>query len=204
MSSKSRIILLLLTMVLTIVLSVYISFAWFNMIETTDPILINTGSLRVDSEFLYGVDNDYDGVVDNGEYLEVNEGGITFTNVIPGQKYPYRIFIRNLGTIPGQLSISINHLEGSSEMLNGFKIWFNDPVDGWQGISLANAIVDHDEILTLPLLENNVIISENGASGDYYYFDFVIEVTEDISSNGGELIIRNFLITLMQIPQNND
>jgi hypothetical protein len=29
-------------------------------------------------------------------------------------------------------------------------------------------------------------------------------VTEDISSNGGELIIRNFLITLMQIPQNND
>lgn len=203
MSSKSRIILLLLTMVLTIVLSIYISFAWFSMIETTDPILINTGSLRVESEFYYGVDANYDGIVDEGQYQKITEGGISFNNIIPGQKYPYRIITRNLGSIPGQLSISINNLEASKDILKGFNITFNHPTLGLTKVSFASAIIDDKGIINLPLLNNDVIVQENGKENDIYIFDFVIEVTENITNNDGSLVIRNFLINLSQVPRDN-
>ena len=75
----------------------------------------------------YGLDSDFDGELDDGTYAEITTAGIGFTNVIPGQIYTYRLVVRNMGTVDGILSISINDIIATAGMYEGFSVSFTDP-----------------------------------------------------------------------------
>ena len=61
MNRRVRIIQLLLALFFSIVLFIFVAYAWFVTLEKTEPIIINTGSLRADCKFYRGIDSDYDG-----------------------------------------------------------------------------------------------------------------------------------------------
>lgn len=198
MNGKSKVVLLILTMVLTVVLLMYMTYAWFDMVKETNPIIIQTGTLRLESSLYYAYDSNDNGTIEESEYEEVLEGGLEFTRIIPGEKYYFRIYTKNIGTIPGYLSISINDLSATKEsLLQGFCVVFQDPksVDEITVISLH----DHNNY-KIQLFENVKLVKN-----EFFTFDFTLEATELITSQvkGETLTITNFLIRLDQNPQNN-
>lgn len=193
MSSKSKIILSLLTMAFTIVLALYISFAWFTMIESTEPILINTGSLRVTSG-LYQAE--FDQVGNITKYTKIEEGDLTINLVTPGQKLSYRIIAQNNGTIPGKLSITVNDIVGDMAMLSGFKIDFIDPTNNEAKAVFLDSVEPNESDKMVILLFSDLILEE----AELVQFDFDIVVTSSINSTmkNQTLLINNFIINLEQ------
>lgn len=193
MSSKSKIILSLLTMAFTIVLALYISFAWFTMIESTEPILINTGSLRVTTG-LYQAE--FDQVGNITKYTKIEEGDLTINLVTPGQKLSYRIIAQNNGTIPGKLSITVNDIVGDMAMLSGFKIDFIDPTNNEAKAVFLDSVEPNESDKMVILLFSDLILEE----AELVQFDFDIVVTSSINSTmkNQTLLINNFIINLEQ------
>lgn len=222
MASKTKVILLMLSIILTILLALYSTLAWFKMIETTEPILINTGSLRVESKFYFGVDQNDNGTIEDNEYDEVTEGSLPLYNVIPGNKFYYRITVENKGTIDGFLSISINDIKADVEsMLAGFKIKYIDPtsviVEDDEELEEMNQqeeqetpspikeiffdkVTPVDGKLRVMLFKNLLLTDRDAEDGNNFTFDFEIEVTPDINGNVSrkKLEITNFTINLVQ------
>lgn len=222
MASKTKVILLMLSIILTILLALYSTLAWFKMIETTEPILINTGSLRVESKFYFGVDQNGNGTIEDNEYDEVTEGSLPLYNVIPGNKFYYRITVENKGTIDGFLSISINDIKADVEsMLAGFKIKYIDPtsviVEDDEELEEMNQqeeqetpspikeiffdkVTPVDGKLRVMLFKNLLLTDRDAEDGNNFTFDFEIEVTPDINGNVSrkKLEITNFTINLVQ------
>lgn len=192
MKKMSKITLLIIAMMLTMVLTIYITFAWFDLTKETKPIIINTGSLRLDSKLFFGIDTNYDGVLDDNQYTEVTEGGIEFTNVTPGQIYTFKMFVQNKGTIPGELSITINDLTYvDQDILQGFSLEYKDPQTQEVVIKGFDEAVDNDLMMVDKFLLDKQEIIE---------IDFQIRITSKVGNNNQneKLIITNYVITLNQ------
>jgi len=188
----SKITLLIIAMMLTMVLTIYITFAWFDLTKETKPIIINTGSLRLDSKLFFGIDTNYDGVLDDNQYTEVTEGGIEFTNVTPGQIYTFKMFVQNKGTIPGELSITINDLTYvDQDILQGFSLEYKNPQTQEVVIKGFDEAVDNDLMMVDKFLLDKQEIIE---------IDFQIRITSKVGNNNQneKLIITNYVITLNQ------
>ncbi len=183
---KRTLIYSVFTVIVAFFLTVIIVLAWFMVSEKTEPIIITTGALRTECSFYYGRDSDFDGELDDGTYVEITEAGIEFFNVTPGQIYTYRIVARNLGTVDGLLSITINDIIATdARMYEGFTVMFSDPET--KEIALLNG--------DLPLF-TDLILPE----GETYVFDFLIKINETISSElkYDTLTITNFIVRLDQ------
>lgn len=192
MKKMSKITLLIIAMMLTMVLTIYITFAWFDLTKETKPIIINTGSLRLDSKLFFGIDTNYDGVLDDNQYTEVTEGGIEFTNVTPGQIYTFKMFVQNKGTIPGELSITINDLTYvDQDILQGFSLEYKNPQTQEVVIKGFDEAVDNDLMMVDKFLLDKQEIIE---------IDFQIRITSKVGNNNQneKLIITNYVITLNQ------
>jgi hypothetical protein len=194
MTRKSKLVLLLLAMILTAVLTTYISFAWFSLSQSTKPIIITTGSLRVSTHFYVGVDENHDGVLDNNQYDEVTEGGISFTNVIPGQIFTFRLVAVNEGTTDGTLEIIMNDIETTDiNLLKGFTLYYINPTDD----SVVN--------ISLENYKNNKFNMFEGYNlsgyGDGLIFEFKLIANELISANlqTDVLMINNYIVNLVQV-----
>lgn len=72
-------------------------YAWFGLIEKTQPIIIYSGTVELEA-LLYDSNED-----------QITEA-ITITNVVPGDEYEYTLIIRNLGTIPSKLTVDFSFL----------------------------------------------------------------------------------------------
>jgi uncharacterized repeat protein (TIGR01451 family) len=174
-------------MIMTLILSVVVSYAWFIMIKRTEPIVIQTGSLTTLCTFYYGIDSNYDGVLDDGAYEEIMTENITFSNTAPGQVYTYKIVIKNTGSIPGFLNVTMNDIIATTpSMIDGFSLSFQNP--------LPKQFNQIDSNLTL---FSDYILNENTT------FDFVfqIRVKDTVSSalRFESLTIKHFTISLNQI-----
>ena len=181
---KSKLLLLLIPIFL--ILGV-ITYAWFAVINKTDPIIIATGSLRVDAKLYYKTEV-------SGTYTEVEDGGINLNYVIPGKKFYFKLEITNIGSIPGELTVEIINITYTDEGLEGlFDIFFVDPSDVDE-LEISKSITG-DELL----LFSEAYI-ENGED-EKLIFEFVIMgnalVTEAIQ--GESTTLTSFLITLDQI-----
>ena len=191
---KSKIILMLITMFLTIVLSVYITFAWFDMIRSSKPIIINTGSLKQSSSFFYGVDLNKNGIIEESEYEGVSEGGISLFGVLPGEVNYFRIRAKNLGNIDGNLTIIMNDMIISNrDILEGFYVeyTYNDEV-----IHIDLSEATGDESLSLVLIENVTLSPE-----EQFFLDFkmIVKPEHNSSWGGEELRITNYIIRMVQV-----
>lgn len=182
-------------MILTLILAGYVSFAWFSMIETTKPITFTTGTLKSNTSFYRGIDSDLDGVLDNGEYQQIFQGGIQFTNVIPGQIYTFKINFRNEGTIQGLLTLTMNGVIGTNtDILEGFTVRYVDP--------------NTEEIVTITLDQNQndaiLLFTDHILEPlELFTFHFTLEANENlsVSSKNQTLTINNYIIQLDQIQE---
>lgn len=187
MGGKSKIILLSLTMLLTIVLTIFITFAWFDMInETKTPIIINTGSLRLKSDLYY---------LEDEEYIHLETGGIDFEGVIPGEEIVFKIDSINNGNVKGYLNLKINIVNSNYEFLKCFNVKYIDPSDS----NKTEKIVGLDTIM-----QNNKIIFTNVFldAQKVLEFNFTISVNQNMTSafSGEVLTIQNFILNLNQNP----
>src|SRR5690554_1300747 len=125
---NKKIILSIMT-VIVFMLTISVTYAWFTNVETSQPIIIKTGSLTADFHFYQKL---------NDDYQEVTEK-LNFNNAIPGEIYEFRIVVSNEGTIDGNLTFVIDEiLFSNQEILSGFKLSFYNPqTKAYQEIPLA-------------------------------------------------------------------
>ena len=183
---KRTLLYSIFTVIVAFFLTVVIVLAWFMVSEKTEPVVITTGALRARCNLYYGLDSDFDGELDDGTYAEITTAGIEFTNVIPGQIYTYRLVVRNMGTVDGILSISINDIIATAAgMYERFSVSFTDPET--KDLAFVNGDL---ELFTELFL----------AEGDTYEFNFLIKINETISAEFRyeSLTITNFIVRLDQ------
>lgn len=190
MNRRVRIIQLLLALFFSIVLFIFVAYAWFVTLEKTEPIIINTGSLRADCKFYRGIDSDYDGVLDEGAYEEITAAHLHFVNVIPGQIYTFKLSVTNIGTVSGFLSVTIDDIfSEEEELMEYFTVSFDVP-------ETADIPLSASENGRLTLFEYFVLEPENT-------YDFVFQIR--IGNFSGDifhlktLTIARFIVDLIQV-----
>lgn len=186
---SSIFIFLSVVMVITTVV-----FAWVVLTFRSEEIIVTTGSIKVEANLFYATDENYDGNLDlvSGEpvYNPITSPGITFTEVIPGQKYTYRLVITNTGTSDGFLSIYIKDiLTIDSDMYQMLKITYINPVnDTLTEVNLNNQNVT---------LFNDYLLDESAILN----LDFIIEVRTNANNDlqNSSISIGFFEVRLNQI-----
>lgn len=109
--------LLLLTLLITMILTAStVVFAWFTLVEKTQPILIYSGSIKLKAN-LYLVKED-------NSREEITES-FTFNNVVPGQSFTFELVVKNEGSLNGDLEVDFTFKSNKSNHLNYFKIIHN-------------------------------------------------------------------------------
>lgn len=190
MNRQFRIIQLLLMLVCTIVLFIFVAFAWYISLDKTDPIIINTGSLRADCKFYRGIDSNYDGELDDESFIEITEADLHFVNVIPGQIYTFKLSVTNIGTISGFLSVRMNNIITEDEdLLNYFNVSFVEPTE-------TEIIFSAAEDGKLELFNKYILEPETT-------FDFIFQIKVGNFSGDNfhlkSLTIEHFIVDLIQI-----
>lgn len=190
MNRQFRIIQLLLMLVCTIVLFIFVAFAWYISLDKTNPIIINTGSLRADCKFYRGIDSNYDGELDDESFIEITEADLHFVNVIPGQIYTFKLSVTNIGTISGFLSVRMNNIITEDEdLLNYFNVSFVEPTE-------TEIIFSAAEDGKLELFNKYILEPETT-------FDFIFQIKVGNFSGDNfhlkSLTIEHFIVDLIQI-----
>lgn len=194
MKKHGKVIYLSIMLFIIAMSLITITFAWIIVINKTEPIIITTGSIEVKANLFYGKDEDDNNIISADEYKLVDEGGIIFSNIIPGQKFYFKIDIENKGTIPGKLSLSVINIIVSSEIINHkFELSYNDPSTNEEKTISLHELLDDNYLY----LFENFVITENGK----FSFYFTVTGTSEINHNlmGEFLKINSFLVRLDQI-----
>lgn len=192
MSNKSKVIKLSLMLIATVFALVMITFAWFMAINKTDPIIIESGTLRVSAELYIGKDKNDNGQIEEDEYELVSDKIKNLTNVIPGKIYSFKLIITNNGTVPGNLSVSIINITYSNHIMNNaFKIFYFDPIEEYESIKQINGE------------DLNIFQEYKIEKKSSFLFYFSIVGDESISSemSGHFVKLTSFLIRLDQIQE---
>lgn len=190
MNRQFRIIQLLLMLVCTVVLFIFVAFAWYVSIDKTEPIIINTGSLKADCKFYRGLDSDYDGVLDDDSFVEITEANLQFVNVIPGQVYTFKLSVTNIGTVSAFLSVKMENINTEDEeILNYFTVSFDDPIT-------AEITFGEAQAGDLQLFDSYVL-----DPGITYDFIFQIRVGNFSGNNFDlkSLTVGHFIVELVQM-----
>jgi hypothetical protein len=179
-------------LIATIVLFIFVSYAWYSSLEKSEPIIINTGSLRADCRFFKGIDSDYDGVLDEGSYEEITEAHLSFLMVIPGQIYTFKLSATNTGTTEGFLAINVGDIiSDDEELLSYFSVYFTEPTE--RTVLLSEAEAGNLELFNLYVLEAN-------QSFDFIFQIKVGNITED-KLHLKSLTISHFIVDLIQVHE---
>lgn len=188
MNNKAKVIKLLLILVPTIISIIVITFAWFMVITKTDPIIIRSGTLRVEANLYYEDDD--------GEYVEITES-ITFSNIIPGAVFKFKLTMKNAGSIDGHLMVDILSIVFSDEIIEeAFELCYIDPSD--KTVPPEEKLIPIDQS-SLKLFKEYKLDSQ-----EEFDFYFCVRGTEIITQEmqGMYLKLTSFLITLDQIQPN--
>ncbi|MDY0277265.1 MAG: hypothetical protein RBQ97_04190 [Acholeplasma sp.] len=94
MQKKRKYTFLIISLIMSCISVITVIFAWFSVVDKTEPIFIYSGKLEVEANLyvIYGAD------------LKEISSEYTFEYIIPGMKEFFVLKIRNAGTIPGNLS----------------------------------------------------------------------------------------------------
>jgi len=190
MNRQFRIIQLLLMLVCTIGLFFFVTFAWYVSLDKTDPIIINTGSLRVECKFYRGIDSNYDGDLDDDSYVEITEADLHFVNVIPGQVYTFKLTVTNIGTVSGFLSVRMNDIfTEEEELLNYFIVSFSEPTE--TEILLSAAEAGRLELFNKYILEAETTFQ--------FIFQIKVGNISDDKFHLKTMTIEHFIVDLIQV-----
>lgn len=160
--------LLFLTLFITILLTAStVVFAWFTLVERTQPILIYSGSIKLSAN-LYLVE-------DETTKTEITES-YAFNNVIPGDIYTFELVVKNDGSLNGDLVIDFSFDKSKELLLEHFSIkyllqeeTFNSLFKIEEELDKRSAITITFYVEVLPTLENDMI-----AIGDFVSIENIL------------------------------
>lgn len=185
MNRKLRVIQLIVMLLFSIVLFIFVAFAWFASVSKTEPIIIETGSLKVECKFYRGFDDDGE-----LEFVEITEAHLVFEKALPGNIYTFKLTVTNIGSVAGNLSIIANGIEASNPgVLDYFYIEFTEPEE-------ETIYLSEDDNGSLLLFEDYFLESNTS-------FDFLFTIHIDGNTSGNDLkeqslSIENFIVNLVQ------
>lgn len=220
---KKRIYLRLIFMLLVaVILTASISFAWFTLTERTEEIWIYSGNLRGKAEFYYVANEDDMGnpVLSNeiipsekeDWYLIDSEYRLKY--FVPGQTHYFAVNLKNAGTIDGYLTVSIYvslnaGTAENPETIPGFKLTYYNPMiedeeNRIQTIELnhgLNQLIFGYPLSGYPNQRNNTIHPNNKGLTLVFRIDS-IDAGPNLGNQDGNLDIdfTYLVMTLDQVP----
>lgn len=177
MNYRAKVIKLSLMLIAMVITLITVTFAWFMVVNKSEPIIIKTGTLRVNAT-LYYVDE---------EETEVGSSGIIIADIIPGKEFLFKLSITNNGSIPGSLTVKIMNIIYSEEFMDGvFEIRYGD--DETKPISGEEMLLFEEYFLT---------------EKTTYDFFFTVIATGNITSDmiSEYIILSKILVQLDQIKK---
>lgn len=187
MKKHARVMLLSIMFLAVLVLTAQVSFAWLSRIEKSAPIIIETGTLKLNST-LY--------VLDDDEYKLISSSIINFEQVTPGKQYSFKAIFKNEGTVDGILTFSINNVfSGVAKTLENFQINYLNPTT----MSPISITLNNNTNGSILLFENYLIGDKYELNNTFeFYFTLSILDSLDSSSKGDVVTIENFLARIVQ------
>lgn len=93
MKEKGIVIIIISILIMVVALTTTV-YAWFSLVEKTQPIIIYSGKIELDAK-LYDEQNN-------------QITSLTIDKVVPGDEYSYFLVIKNQGTLLGDLDVLFN------------------------------------------------------------------------------------------------
>lgn len=175
--------LLLISLIITFILTAStVVFAWFTVVEKTQPILIYSGSLKLEAEL-----------------FEISDTEIPITSsydfgmVVPGDIYKFRLDLVNLGTLDANLAVKITLTNNLSATLRNFFVL------NYDGIEPENI---NNDVHTIDLETLYGIGQSNLSNEMSFTFDLLIDkdiLIDDLDNNGYYIKIESIELTLIQL-----
>ncbi|MDY0211166.1 MAG: hypothetical protein RBQ91_07180 [Acholeplasma sp.] len=187
---KIHLIMSSLVLIAILILLSTVIYGWIISTFRSEPIIVESGSLTMDSAFYIGSDTDKDGVLDEQLYTLITEAGITFNAAMPGEIYTYKLEITNTGSTTGYLSIKANDVLPSIESLyNLLSVKFTDP----------KTLLPVELDLNAASIElfNDYLMSSNQTLS--FVFQIYVKPSLDYSVQNESISIGYFELTLNQI-----
>lgn len=185
---KKSIIMLILIGISILFLTLSITLAWFDLTETSGPITFNTGSVKADINFYQGIDSNENGIIDENEYHKFSNSKLDFNNIIPGQSYFFRLKVKNIGSIDGNLNIEIGDIVTTD-------------IDVLKCFELIYHLKDETINLTLDRCKDGYRLLDNELlnKDKIYTLDFSIKVKTGLDNKYDSFSISEIFVRLEQV-----
>ncbi|MGI6787195.1 MAG: hypothetical protein ACOX5X_01390 [Acholeplasmataceae bacterium] len=192
--SLRQLILIVISIVLTGVTLATSIFAWFAYVNIEQPIIFRTGRVDVDATLYQATDPNYTGgPFEDSDYVLVTNT-VTLDNLYSGQIFSFMLKVKNVGSIPGELTITLKNLPNID--LNNALILRYSTLNGTSytieqaTFPTSDFIIGTKDVLSYLTGENEVILL------------FQIEVGKNLTNAhyGQSLTIDHIEVKLEQIP----
>lgn len=186
MKKHAKVMLLMIMTLLVIVLTIQVTFAWLSRIERSAPIIIETGSLKLNTSLF---------VLEDDEYNPITSA-IYFQDVIPGESYHFKVIFENKGTVNGVLTFSINDLSSTIvDTLTSFQIEFINPSTA----DLMAIEFNQHQNGSITLFENYLVFDKYHENNKLEFF-FTINVLDTLGSISKNDVVKinSFLANIIQ------
>ena len=192
--SLRQLILIVISIVLTGVTLATSIFAWFAYVNIEHPIIFRTGRVDVDATLYQATDPNYTGgPFEDSDYVLVTNT-VTLDNLYSGQIFSFMLKVKNVGSIPGELTITLKNLPNID--LNNALILRYSTLNGTSytieqaTFPTSDFIIGTKDVLSYLTGENEVILL------------FQIEVGKNLTNAhyGQSLTIDHIEVKLEQIP----
>lgn len=168
---KRNIIPIISFILILLISTMSIVFAWFSIVEKTQEILIYSGKIKIEANLYQIIDE---------EEIEINEK-IIFNKVIPKDQFQFKLVIKNIGTIPGNLNVDIEVKTNNDQLLDYFKLQYDSNLK---------------KLETMKLIENEQLMNNNEK---IITFNISVDETLTINNLNNYVTIEKIYLSLEQI-----
>ena len=170
-------------------------FAWFAFVKTDQSIIFTTGKVEVLADLYQANDLDFDGIFDESDY-ELKTGPITINNVVSGQRYSFKLVIKNVGTIPGKLTVTLSHT-GVETLNKAYTLHYSNLDE--TNYSHTETSFPEGEFVVAEMASLTNISNENET---VLLFQIFVNKNLTNAQHSQPFIISKITIDLEQIPRN--
>lgn len=170
-------------------------FAWFAFLNTEQSIIFTTGKVEVLADLYQANDLDFDGVFDESDY-ELKTEAININNAVSGQIYSFKLVVKNIGTIPGKLTITLSH--SGVETLNKVYTLSYTNLDETTYSNVEETFPEGDFVIA----EKASLSNASNENETVLLFQIFVNKNLTNAQHSQPFIISKITINLEQIPRN--
>lgn len=183
--------LLIISLIVSIIITATtVVFAWFSMVEKTQPIFIYSGSIKTEAELF---------VLDKNDVYQPVTDQYAFTNVVPNQTFNFKLVVINQGTLDANLNLKLFFQQDNPTLLDYLILSYEaitvDPLTSAYEFNLVNNLIAGSYFITNEFDEE--VEQFNSLT---VYFDIQVSplLTKEDVVNLNTLILEKIEITLIQ------